>query len=452
MLRSSLVASAVAVLCAAASAQNVDLSRVHPITVQVKKAPIYNLQTGKFQTGTQKLTQQNVYKNTCFYINYYMMGTQECEDAYDEGRLPNPGGLYPDHKTNTWEIAYCTSTPTGSVDVDWEVFNTATGGGSACGQYSAAQPVKGSGVAGFTSSTSGFPLPGATTVGSPSCWIVGFTAGTGYACMNSGATSADLFTFRFSQNNLAQPATGLPNGPFLAGNPVAAGAGTFGAAYYVDTLNPGGCGSGLDNDDSFWMNTDNTPIGGTPPATCGVPGGTGGYTPGATGCYWFGGYPTNIFSGFYLRIEGDGSCACTGNVSIYCTGKVNSKGCTPAVSYSGAPSFASCGTQTFNLTASNLVGAKNGLWFYGQAATGQVFHGGYLCVKTGTKRLSVQNTGGAGTTCNGTMTTNFNARICSGSDPLLTAGTTRYAQAWARDPSAVNGDQLSNAVQFTICP
>jgi hypothetical protein len=99
-----------------------------------------------------------------------------------------------------------------------------------------------------------------------------------------------------------------------------------------------------------------------------------------------------------------------------------------------------------------LVGAKNGLWFYGQQATGQVFHGGYLCVKTGTKRLSVQNTGGQGTTCNGSLTTDFNQRICSGSDPLLLAGVTRYAQAWARDPSATAGDQLSNAVQFTICP
>ncbi|MCE9594621.1 MAG: hypothetical protein K8S98_10535, partial [Planctomycetes bacterium] len=51
-------------------------------------------------------------------------------------------------------------------------------------------------------------------------------------------------------------------------------------------------------------------------------------------------------------------------VGFYCTAKTNSKGCVPALSTSGFATQSGCGTQVFNLTASNLIGAKNGQWYY----------------------------------------------------------------------------------------
>lgn len=449
MLRSSLVASAVALLCAAASAQQVNLSRVQPITSPVKHAGVFNLSTGKFQPASQSAHSavvQNIYRNDCTWAGgAFYVGTASCEDDYDEGRVPN-GGVGANHKMNLFEFAYCSSEPTGTVDIDAEVFDTQVGlgGGSCTFGTAGTPPVFTAGLVGFQSSTTGFPLPGATTPGGVSCWIVGFTLGTATVCVNSGATSADQFVWRFSQNNNNATASG----PILSGEPlIAGGAGTFSIPAGTDPLFGTPCGHGLDSQDFFWANVDNTIVGGVPPAGCLNAPGAG------TNCYWFGGYPTNPFAGFWFRMEGDGSCTCSGSITPYCTAKVNSLGCTPTVATSGAaPSVSGC-ASAFNLTAASLVGNKNGIWFYGtNGLNGVAFQGGHLCIKPAIKRLGVQASGGQGTACNGTMTTNFNARICSGSDTALTAGKLVGAQCWSRDPASPSTTNLTSAINFTICP
>ncbi|MCK6444787.1 MAG: hypothetical protein L6Q99_00185 [Planctomycetes bacterium] len=449
MLRSSLVASAVAVLCAAASAQQVNLSRIQPITVPVKHAGVFNLKTGKFNTAAhsaQTAVLQNIYRNDCTWAGgAFYVGAAACEDDYDEGRIPN-GGVGADHNMKSWEIAYCTAATTGTADIDWEMFDTqaALGGGGACTFGGAGTPPPfTAGLVGFDSSAAGFPLPGATQVGGVSCWIVGFSGGTGQVCVTSSANSADQFVWRFRQNNNLATASG----PILSGEPsIPGGAGTFAIPAGTDPIFGTPCGHGLDSQDLDWINTDNTPAGGVPPAGC-----VGALS---TGCYWFGGYPTNPFAGYWFRVEGDGNCAgCTGNVTPYCTAKVNSLGCTPTVASSGIPNVANCAGPAFNLTVANLVGNKNGLWFYGtNGLNGVAFQGGHLCIKPAIKRLSVQASGGQGTACNGTYTTNFNARICSGSDAALVAGALVGAQAWTRDPNSPSTTSLSSAISFTICP
>lgn len=452
MLRSSLVAAGAAMLCAVASAQNVDLSRVYPITAQVKDAGIYDMSTGKFYTRAQAASlgavQQVIYNNTCTWSGgAFYVGSEFCDDNYDEGRVPASGplGAGPDNNTNTWQIGYCVFAPTGVVDIDWETYDTGLLGGACIGGILPPPPFS-AGLVGFDSSAALFPLPGSTAVGSQACWLVTFTTTTP-VCMQSGATSADLFNWRIRFNNTPAQSGGLPNGPILSGEPSQGpGSGTYNIPPGTDPISGTPCGTGLDTDDSWWINVDNTIIGGIPPAAC------VGSPPVGTNCYWFGGYPTNPFASLWFYMEADGGCAgCTGNVANYCTAKTNSKGCIPATSWTGVPKV---GTPSgFVLTCNNLIGNKNGLWFYGwNGLAGAPFQGGYLCVKAPTKRLAVQNTGGVGTLCNGVLSTDFNARIASGSDPALTAGVLVGAEVWSRDPTASFTTSLSNAISFTICP
>jgi hypothetical protein len=451
MLRSSLVASAVALLCAAASAQQVNLSRVQPITSPVKRAGVYNMQTGKFHAATQQgahsAVVQTIYNNTCMWGAYYQ-GNLECEDLYDEGRIPT-GGVGADHKMTLWEIAYCTYAVTGTVDIDWVMTDTIAGlgGAGSCGATISTL----TGLVGFNSAGAGFPLPGSTIVGSQACWIVGFSAGTASVCVTSSTSSADQFVVGFATNNTPLQLGGQVAGQLLVGNPgvSAVGGCTFSIPCGTDPVFALPCGHGLDNQDLEWINTDNVPAGGTPPATCS----TGGVGPLSTGCYWYGGYPTNPFAGMWFRVEGDGSCGCSSQTQVYCTAKVNSLGCTPSVSGTGTANVANCATTDYNMTATNLVGNKNGLWFYSKnGAIGAAFHGGHLCVKGPTKRLAVQNSGGQGTACNGSMTRDFNDRICSGTDATLTAGSQVWAQNWSRDPGSPSTDNTTNALTFFICP
>ncbi|MCE9592632.1 MAG: hypothetical protein K8S98_00425 [Planctomycetes bacterium] len=164
----------------------------------------------------------------------------------------------------------------------------------------------------------------------------------------------------------------------------------------------------------------------------------------ACGQTWIDGWTASYAFGFTPTVAGP---------SFYCTAKVNSKGCTPALSTTGTPQVANCSSEAFNLTASNLIGQKNGQWYYGTTGPlGAAFSGGHLCVKSPIKRLAVQGTGGAGSTCNGVLTTNFNARICGGTDPALTAGKQVWAQAQHRDIPSPGAISLTNGVTFVICP
>ncbi|MCK6447182.1 MAG: hypothetical protein L6Q99_12400 [Planctomycetes bacterium] len=137
----------------------------------------------------------------------------------------------------------------------------------------------------------------------------------------------------------------------------------------------------------------------------------------------------------------------------YCTAKVNSLGCTPTVASTGTPSVLNCSSNAFTLSASGLLGNKNGLWFYGtNGLNGVAFQGGHLCIKLPIKRLNVLNTGGQGSACNGTLSTDFNARICSGSDTALVAGTLVGTQCWSRDPASPSTTNLTSGISFVICP
>ena len=140
-------------------------------------------------------------------------------------------------------------------------------------------------------------------------------------------------------------------------------------------------------------------------------------------------------------------------VTTYCTAKVNSLFCTPAISATGVAS-ASAGSG-FSINASTVISQKSGLLFYGlNGPSAGAFQGGFLCVKAPTHRTPIQNSGGtlAGNDCTGTFAFDFNAYISGGADPALVQGATVDAQYWSRDPADAFSTNLTNGIEFSICP
>lgn len=100
-----------------------------------------------------------------------------------------------------------------------------------------------------------------------------------------------------------------------------------------------------------------------------------------------------------------------------------------------------------------LVDELSGLFFH--STSGGIalpFHGGFLCVKSPTKRYPVQNSGGTTGTCTGSFGEDLNAYIANGIDPALTVGIHVWIQHWSRDIGDPFGDGFTAAVTAVICP
>ncbi len=139
---------------------------------------------------------------------------------------------------------------------------------------------------------------------------------------------------------------------------------------------------------------------------------------------------------------------------LYCSGKTNSLGCVPFMTVSGLASASS--TAPFLVSGFNLVANEPGFLLYGFAKANLGFHGGKLCIKSPFRRLLPPKAADpfGPPPCDGLLERNFNKRIQSGNDPLLTVGQTVFAQWRVRDPGdpAGFGDGLTDALRFTICP
>lgn len=137
-------------------------------------------------------------------------------------------------------------------------------------------------------------------------------------------------------------------------------------------------------------------------------------------------------------------------VEAYCVAKVNSLGCTPAITWSGTASATSA--SAFLIGASQVLGAKPGLLFYGYGPSAAPFQGGTLCVAPPIKRTNVQTSTGSSSSCLGAYSYDFNALIQSGADPALVAGEDAYCQYWTRDPASPSTTGLTNALRCRIQP
>jgi hypothetical protein len=180
---------------------------------------------------------------------------------------------------------------------------------------------------------------------------------------------------------------------------------------------------------------------------------------GALGDYTGDGFPEFVVAGAFADTTGlvdNGTLKCLelfpAAPVTYCTGKLNSLGCTPSMQASGIASATSA--AAFTLTGSNFINQTNGILFYGYGAAATPFQGGTLCVQAPTIRTALQNAGGAtsGASCTGVFALDFNARIQSAVDPLLTVGRQVFTQYWARDPQSASTTSLSNAISFLVGP
>lgn len=146
-----------------------------------------------------------------------------------------------------------------------------------------------------------------------------------------------------------------------------------------------------------------------------------------------------------------------GLVLAYCTSGTSANGCTPVLSASGVPSAAA--VSGFTLACAGLDGDRTALAFYGaNGSKATAWSNGstsFLCVKSPTRRVSPQSSGGVAGACDGTYTVDwldFMATHPSAIGNPLAAGTVFHAQVWYRDTSAPASTNLTNGVQWTTTP
>lgn len=475
MFRSSLIVAGAALLCSSALAQHqIDPARRLPITGPVKNAGTLDVATGTWTRPGQIVNTKavkTIFNNTCTWTTAsYYAGFGECEDSYDEGRIPsannsfgNPVGLTgaaKQQKLTSMQIFYCTYNDPGPVgpgagpglNMELAVWNNLNGnciGATPLGHGQWQNPA----VTDYYLNLAGAGLPGSQAAGTQACWVVTLdTSGDNFTMLSDGdgnfdnLQSIDKFTWGKRIND--KTPGGGANGFVMSGEPskgvAAVGGGTTGGScsYNIpcatDPFSPfgagGPCGHGLGAYDNSWINVDNVAPGSPnlPPAPCSPGVAVYGY---GTNCYFFGGYPTNVFDSYWLVMEGDDT---GGGAASFCTSKPSSlPGCTPTFSIP-VTAVTKGGTQTINATAGPAPGFGNkpGILIFSKVGTtpGTNTQFGWLCLQSFLRAGAFPTLpGGTSGQCNGLYTWNLQT-IVNGL-PQLAAGNTTWWQAWYRDPT-----------------
>lgn len=136
----------------------------------------------------------------------------------------------------------------------------------------------------------------------------------------------------------------------------------------------------------------------------------------------------------------------------YCTPKVNSLGCTPELSTTGAPSFS--GASTLTVRADQVLSHQSGIVLWSLASATTPFGGGTLCLAPPVVRTNSQDSGGnpLPPDCSGSYLASFFWQYLGANG--LTPGTVVHVQCWSRDPGFAGPDAigLTAGVRFTVCP
>jgi hypothetical protein len=259
----------------------------------------------------------------------------------------------------------------------------------------------------------------------------------------------DVFNWTFEQKGNVQ-ANGAA-GPFIVGGGSQKGAGSYGTPSGVDPLTGNPCGNGYGSFDNFWINVAT----GSAPTSCAA---TGNPAIGAgSGCYFFGGFPGNPWASWHMVVWASGedcsSTKCsTGVVGFtpYCTAKTASQGCVSAVGNNGfGTAGPTSGAGDYSVTASNVLGFKPGIMFFGVNGPAALpFSGGTLCMFPPLGRSPIQSSlGSSPISCDGSFSQNVNDGSVS---PNLDQGpgTSNWCQFWNRDPGNLPQTQLSDACQI----
>jgi hypothetical protein len=455
MFRSSLIVAGAALLCSTAFAQHaLDSARRVQITAPIKHAGTVDVVTGQWtaQGTSTKAAPTNVFNNTCTWtVTAYYAAFGECEDSYDEGRVPtasSPGthvGASNQTAMQEVEIGYCVfnATPAGGVNMELAFWNKLNGnciGGVPVNHSNTSGGAIWNSFADFYLDTSGLGLPGSTSNGFQACWLVTLdVSGAGWTLASDGEGTfdnlqdQDKFIWGKRINDQSPGGSAQPNGFILSGDPnfSAPGNCSYTNPCQTDVFTGLPCGTGLDAWDGSWINVDNVaPNAPTlPPAPC-LPGVAAyGY---GTNCYWFGGYPTNVFDSYYLRLRGETGSGPTS----FCTSKPSSlPSCVPGLTGTGTSVSKTSGTYT--ITASPVPGGagKPGIliWTkFGLLGTPVNTSFGFLCLSQFQRAGAFPATpGGTNGVCNGAYNWPFQSIVASFG--TIAPGNNLHVQGWYRD-------------------
>jgi hypothetical protein len=141
--------------------------------------------------------------------------------------------------------------------------------------------------------------------------------------------------------------------------------------------------------------------------------------------------------------------------SPYCTAGSSANGCAAQLSSSGTPSASSA--SGFVVTASNVEGAKDGLFFFGangRQANSWGNGSSYQCVVPPVRRAGILSGSGTSGVCDGSFAQDLNARWQAVPQHNPGAGAIVQLQLWYRDPAAAGNmtTSLSDALEFSVCP
>lgn len=138
--------------------------------------------------------------------------------------------------------------------------------------------------------------------------------------------------------------------------------------------------------------------------------------------------------------------------TVYCTAGTTSSGCQVYLSSSGIARLET--PSGFMLTASDVEGGKQGIFFWGLASKASPWGAGssWLCVAAPVVRTGVQNSGGIAGQCDGGFLLDFNTWLTVNPSKAPPAGSRVYAQAWFRDPPSPKQTSLSDALSFVVLP
>lgn len=288
------------------------------VTGPVKNAGTYHAATGTWtRANAQSAIGAEVLYNNRGAISYFTTMQDNVAgptfEITDAGRIPslNSEGVDDTYSVNGISFAYCSSRGFGAnLNLEYDFYS---GGVAPCARPSVAP----SGVVRITG------LPTSQTVGTQGCWLVtvdlegstdDFTMTGDSDAVFDGSLGLDVFSYTMAFDGHADSTTG----PILFGDPFFS---PFGDGTTMVGFGPGPDGTGLSQQDFFWIET---------PLLLGP------------GCYWFGGYPANPWGGFYMSLLGDRGDTTGGGGNPYCASNANS------VSAGGAVLSSASGWNTNN--------------------------------------------------------------------------------------------------------
>lgn len=465
MLRSSLIAAGVGLLCSSALAQNVRTAL--PITSQIKDGGTLDWATGTWHRNTGSIANAPgasvIYENTCTWSGAaFYAGNGTCWDQWEEGRLPTGDPADPFSATITangdinqvcdcyflcgFQFGYCTlENPTvGSVQFQFgftEGPNASGIGGDCMNGFAAAlaTPVPPYGAPSGNPkpdfALGQFPgtgpndlyfdiagLPGTQSpAGNAGCWVITLdlsnNANGGFTFCGDGGDASyqndgtDYFNWLFGMRGTTELGTGA-TGMFISGAPfqpgTGPGTGALGIPQGIDPLDgvtP--CGSGLDSTDHSWINVDGAGNGSTNLANActsvlNAP------LPAGSNCYFFGGAPANPFGDAWMVMWASG-CETDdtdlggggGDITNYCAAKASSSGCLATLGGTNNGPIVS-GANNWSVVMTGAQGNRPGIFFGSNTAQAAIaFQGGTLCVQPPTKRSVTLFTFGTNNMCDG---------------------------------------------------